>query len=536
MKQIFQRISYAVTLSSGWRRSAIAMLAGAVGALALAPVNFYPALVIPMTVAVWLIDGASQGGDASARSLSFPSKGAALDGWWMGFGYFIGGLWWLGSAFFIEADKFGVLAPFAVIGLPAVLAAFFSAGFFLASRLWSQGPQRIAALAAGLGAAEWLRSVAFTGFPWNNLGLAITADPYLSQSASIVGLHGLTLLSIFAFAAPAILADATLRAKYRALFLPIAALAGMYGFGAFRLAGAQTSFEPDVRFRIVQANVAQGAKFRPEAMVPILQKHIAMSSVGNGDVGSSFEQVSHFVWPESPFPVPLLSHPSHLSLLGSFLPPSSVLLTGAIRMESSERGRPSFYNSIHVISSSGDVIGNYDKRDLVPFGEYLPLGAFLEKIGLRQFVHVPGGFTAAQDRSLLRVAGLPPVAALICYEAIFPSATRNESGQRPGLILNVTNDAWFGLTPGPYQHFSQAKVRAIEEGLPLIRAANSGISAIVDPYGRVVRSLALGVEGVLDGPLPTALPQTIFARYPNSGSGLLLFLMFGLAVFAKWRP
>ena len=210
------------------------------------------------------------------------------------------------------------------------------------------------------------------------------------------------------------------------------------------------------------------------------------------------------VWPESAFPFILTRDPQALSDIGALLPPRTVLVTGAAREEDrpATQGRPAsadYFNSILVIGSGGSVLDSYDKVHLVPFGEYLPFEAILRRVGLRHFVAIPGGFEAGSRRRLLAIPGLPGASPLICYEAIFPDAVlpdRRGTGVRPHFLLNVTNDGWFGLTAGPHQHFAQARLRSIEEGLPMIRAAATGISAIVDPYGRVNAALPLGDEGV----------------------------------------
>jgi apolipoprotein N-acyltransferase len=213
----------------------------------------------------------------------------------------------------------------------------------------------------------------------------------------------------------------------------------------------------------------------------------------------------------------------------------TILVTGAARAEaSSKRGYAGefgleYFNSIQVLGSGGAIIDNYDKVHLVPFGEYLPLSAFLETLGLRQFVHIPGGFTSGSIRKALHVPGLPLVAPLICYEAIFTGQVRPRSITSEddiGAIVNVTNDGWFGSTFGPYQHFAQARLRAIEEGLPLVRAANTGISAVVDPYGRIWSELPVGIEGVVDAYLPQKITPPFFSRHPLFGALLLSSLMF----------
>jgi apolipoprotein N-acyltransferase len=237
--------------------------------------------------------------------------------------------------------------------------------------------------------------------------------------------------------------------------------------------------------------------------------------------------ITHLVWPESSFPFLLAREPAALAQISGLLDRKAVLITGAVRASErlpGETGRR-FYNAIQVVAADGTVVDSADKTHLVPFGEYLPMSDLLTTLGLRQFVQAPGGFDAGTHRKLLSVPGLPPAAALVCYEAIFPGDVLPE-GARPGLMINVTNDAWFGVTPGPHQHFAQARLRTIEEGLPLVRGANTGISAVVDPFGRVIAALPLGVEGVLDSALPEALPATIFAI-----NGTLWWL-FVLIVFA----
>ena len=183
-----------------------------------------------------------------------------------------------------------------------------------------------------------------------------------------------------------------------------------------------------------------------------------------------------------------------------------------------------YFNSVQVVASGGAILDTYDKVHLVPLGEYVPLRSLFERLGLQSMVHIPGGFDAGPGRRLLSVPGLPAVAPLVCYEAIFPGEVTPTDGSRPGLMLNLTNDGWFGKTTGPYQHFAQARLRAVEEGLPLVRAANTGISAIVDPYGRILQELPLGREDVLDGQLPEAIAPTLFARAPIL-SALLVWLV-----------
>ncbi len=520
----FRLLTHALILSSGWRRKVAALLCGAIGALAMPPFDFFPALIVPMSAAVWLIDGSPSGkGTARVTAIAGGALQAARDGWWLGFGFFLAGLWWLGAAFLVEAEQFAWAMPLGVLGLPAGLAIFTAIGFAVARLMWSIGAARVLALAAGLGLSEWLRSVIFTGFPWNNLGMTLGGNLVLGQLASVVGLHGLTVIAVALAASPATMTDGERGARsMRPTLASIFVLIGIALFGAIRLGVGNVAFEPNVRLRLMQPNLQQDAKFRTEAMPEILSHYLSLSDRATSPAASGINDVTHLIWPESPFPVVLSDQVDALQRISTFLPRGTTLITGAIRRESSSpagrSSRPSvrYFNSMQVIEPGGSITASYDKAHLVPFGEYLPLGRALEALGLKQFVHIPGGFEAGGARTALRVPGLPGVSPLICYEVIFPSEVTAEArlGERPGLLLNITNDGWFGNTPGPFQHFAQARLRTIEEGLPLVRAANTGISAIVDSYGRIVGSLPLGQEGVLDGPLPTRIEPPLFSRFP----------------------
>ncbi len=410
--------------------------------------------------------------------------------------------------------------------MPVMLAVFPAIGFALARLLWSARSGRIFALTAGLGLSEWMRGHLFTGFPWNNYGMAFGDSLVMSQAASVIGNSGLTLLAIAIFAAPATLADAprsggmfpAVKVAAPTVFA-VAAFSALAIFGFARLSTGPTKTVAGVRLRIVQPNVAQDANFSYANKDKILADYLELSDRATAPEHSGIADVTHLIWPESAFPFILTREPDALEAIGKALPPGALLITGAARVGTAQAGahpEPAYFNAVEVIGSGGTVLESYDKVHLVPFGEYLPFDAVLRGIGLTHFVHIPGGFTAGTRHRILDIPGLPPVVPLICYEAIFsgevlpdgPGAERD----RAGAILNVTNDGWFGRTSGPYQHFAQARLRATEYGLPLIRAANTGISAIVDPYGRIVASLPLGARNVLDSPLPERLKPTIYSR------------------------
>ncbi len=523
----------------GWRRRLIAFATGAAGALAMAPVDFFPALAISMTVAVWLIDGSAKTGKKPAlaaaqgwRARSAPARRAFAIGWWWGFGYFVAGLWWLGAAFLVDAEEFAWAMPLGVLGLPAAMALYPALGFLLARLVWTPGPSRIFAFAAALTFSEWLRGNLFTGFPWNAFGMALGGNLVAAQLASVVGLYGLTLVSILIFSAPATLAGNAPGAKpWTHALIPsgaaLATLAGIFAVGAWRLAQDAGASVPGVTLKIMQPNLAQRDKFRPEYKDEILDHYLELSRLG--DDADSLE-ITAIVWPESAFPFILSRDAKAMAKIGAALPLGSILITGAARAEedlskfdptalglpSSRIAHPVFFNAVQVIGSSGVILDSYDKVHLVPFGEYLPFEWLLTRVGLRHFVHVPGGFEPGRLRRTLTAPGLPPIAPLVCYEAIFPGEVlpQEPGAPRPRLLLNVTDDGWFGETAGPHQHFAQARLRAIEEGLPLVRAANTGVSAIVDPYGRIRKELPLGTEGLLKGALPQAIAAPLFARHP----------------------
>ncbi|WP_063776690.1 apolipoprotein N-acyltransferase [Microvirga massiliensis] len=526
-------IASSVAQVRGWRRVLLLAGSGAAGALAMPPFGFLPALFLSLTVPVWVLDGIDHEGDPR-RTL----RDAVLAGWWWGFGYFVAGLWWLGAAFLVEADQFAWALPFGVLGLPAILAFYPAAGFAAARAIWSPGPLRILAFAAALAASEWLRGHLFTGFPWNTLGMALGQQLWLMQSASLIGLYGLTVLAIMIGAAPAALG--TNAARNARFALPAASalvLLAMTGFGALHVPREPAPLVDGVRLRIMQPNLPQDAKFSA-ANGPAIMRHYLGVSDRPGPDGRGVAGATHLIWPESAFPFLLHREPVALAQIAGLLPAGTTLVTGAARMSAPIPGEVvgRFYNSVQVVAPDGTITASYDKTHLVPFGEYVPgfLDSTLRSLGLRQFVHIPGGFTPAEIRRPLEVPGLPPLAATICYEAIFPGAVLPD-GPRPELILNVTNDAWFGNTPGPYQHFAQARLRAVEEGLSLVRAANTGISAVVDGHGRILGALPLGTEGVLDAALPQALPPTLFRKTGALGFLLLLGLCAGLGLFGRIR-
>ncbi len=520
----FRRLAYSVVLAWGARRAALALGAGALSVLALPPVNAWPVLFLTFPVLVWLLDGAGAGIPGMRR--------AAAAGWWFGFGYFLAGLYWTGFALLVDAKTFGWLLPFAVVGLPAALALYPAFGLALARALWTRGPLRLVAIAVGLTASEWIRGHALSGFPWNAFGYALAGSLTLAQSAALVGLWGLTFLAVLMFASPAVLTDdpADHTRIWLAPVLALSALAALASYGAIRLARAPQNFVSGVQLRIMQPNLPQDDKFNYSAKQQVMSRYLALSEHGE-DGSASLRDVTHLIWPESAFPFLLTREPEALAQIAALLANRTVLITGAARLaEPAHEDALHAFNSIYVIDTDGSVLAVYDKVHLVPFGEYLPFQDFLESLGLMQLTKVQGGFLAGDRRRALALKGAPSFLPLICYEIIFPDEAVPK-GERPDWLLNVTNDAWFGNSSGPYQHFQQARLRAIEQGLPLVRAANTGISAVVDPFGRIVKALPLGAEGVIDSGLPQRLEPTPYLR----GGDVAVKILFGLAVLVLVR-
>jgi apolipoprotein N-acyltransferase len=513
-------IGLAIILSWGWKRAIIALVAGALSTFAMAPFNAWPVLFLTFPVMIWLIDGAGAG-----KWRGLPA--AAWSGWWFGLGYFVVGLYWIGDAFLVDAATFAWLMPFAIFGLPAYLALFTAFGFALARLLWTRDATRILALAVSLTISEWLRSQVLTGFPWNTLGYALTEPLALAQTASLIGIWGLTFLSVAIFASPAALIDSTSRGR-KPWIAPIAALSVLIAMGAFgvvRLSREPTRMLPKVKLRIMQPNLQQDARFNYSAKAAVMQKYLALSDRSSGPQSTGVRDATVLIWPESAFPFFLTREPDAMAQIADLLPKGTVLITGSVRAPDQPPGTriTRAYNSIYVIDHDGSVLSVYDKLHLVPFGEYLPFQDWMEALGFQQLTKVQGGFIPGTVRRTMEIPNAPRVLPLICYEAIFPDTVASH-GDRPGWIVNVTNDGWFGISTGPYQHLQQARVRAIEQGLPLVRAANTGISAVIDPLGRVVARLGLGLEGVLDSTLPAANPPTVYARVGDIPAAIIVAL------------
>lgn len=533
---------------TGWRRRGLAFAAGGASVLAMAPFHFFPVLWLTLPVLAFLIEAEPEE-IASATPLTrwqrtkahrcFAAAGA---GWWFGFGYFFAGLVWVAEAFLVEARQFAVLIPLVISGLPALLATFWAAATAAARWPRLSGTTRVLALALTLGLAEYARGHVLTGLPWNVLGYALTQPLPLMQSAAYIGVYGLTLVAVLVFTLPMVL-WAQARSgppgrSYRLTALAVGALPllAMFLLGSWRLASPPPPPAVAAKIRIVQPSVLQHEKWRPEHQERIFNDHLELSQTNPSGERDGMAGISHVVWPEAAMPFLPLEYPAALQAIGRILPPGAQVIAGALRADYAGEGaslrRVAIFNSLMVFGNEGQVVTQYDKIHLVPGGEYLPLQGLLEAIGLQQLTRMRGGFNSGpRPRPVLAIPGLPPATPLICYEAIFPAAVV-QGAARPGVIVNVTNDGWFGNSTGPRQHYHQARVRAVEEGVPLLRAANNGISGAFDAQGRVLGSLGMNVRGTLDVQLPGALPPPPYARLRDLPffAGLCLLL-----AMVAWR-
>ncbi len=519
-----QRLTGRIILLWGWRRSLVAFLAGALAVLAQAPYDFFAVCFVSFPLLVWLLDGAT--GEASDGLLRRLRPAFAI-GWWFGFGYFLAGLWWIGSALLVEADSFAWALPFAVIGIPFALAFFYGFATVVARLLWSNDIGRIAALAFGFGLAEWLRGFLFTGFPWNAVGYAAMPVPLLMQSVSVTGMIGMNALAVFVFAMPALLAAR--RHVRLGAALVVALVLAHAGFGYVRLNAPVEPATRAIDVRIVQPAVDLSEKWDASVRDRIFATMMGLSAKAP-DPGHDKPQL--ILWPETSVPFLFTERPDALTALGDMLGPGQMLVAGVVREEggSGTNADSRYYNSVVAIDDKGEITDAVDKVHLVPFGEYVPFADLLGRFGLEQLVAGPMTFAAGNERHPITLPGGIRALPFICYEVIFPDLVAVDAASSQ-LIVNVTNDAWFGDTPGPYQHFRQAQIRAVENGLPLLRAANNGISAVVDPRGHVVDALAVNARGAIDVRVPIA-GQAFVSAGQRRINGMLIMFLFALIAFA----
>jgi apolipoprotein N-acyltransferase len=510
-----------------WRVHVVAAAAGAVGAMAYAPFYIAPALSLALVVLVWLVDGAVR-----RRQ---PVRTAFARGWSFAFGHFLCGTYWIGAAF-TQVDGAMALMPLGVLSLPALLALFWGGACAAATLLWTDDARRIPAIALCLGLAELLRGHLFGGFPWNLAGYTWEAGSAMSQAAAYVGIYGLTAFTLLVAAAPATFTDVHRSWAARAGPAMVAALAlGLvWGAGLHRLdrAGPVTPQGPGPVVRVVDPGYTQREKWREGNEWPVFTRYLELT----GKPGETASEI--VVWPEGAVPARypvmpvLMENREMIDAIGATLG-DRVLIMGATRIERDEAGAPGkFYNTGFVIDGvdgNATIMQWHDKYRLTPFGEFIPLFNLVSWLNIPTLQQIGNGFAPGESPTRLVVPGAEDVLILICYESIFPGLTPR-GAQRPGWIANISIDAWYGEGTGPFQNDNQSRYRAIEEGLPMARAASGGVSAIVDAYGRKV--VSVGREGgAVEAALPATLPETVNARFGALLTAVLLVLI-GLLRFA----
>ncbi len=503
-------VRYAAQLArlNGWRGNLAAALMGVVATISFPPAHVWPVLYLVFPSFLWLLAGAER------------ARAAFALGWWFGLGLFGASLYWIGNALLISTDGYGWLLPLAVLGLPAMLAVY-SGLAGIAAWCGRSHLQRGLLFAVAWVFAEWLRGHLLTGFPWNLIGYGWAKPDELIQIAAVVGIYGVSLLVVVSTVLPVVLADRSSHRALAALVVGLALPALLWIGGTVRLQMAPElgqAMAEGVGLRIVQPSIPQREKWPPSLRQRNMARFLEMSREDRPP------WITHLIWPETAATLFVEEDASMRRAMAAVIPDGGLLLTGAPRRQTTP---PTLWNSLLVVDKSGAVIEAYDKAHLVPFGEYVPLRKILalDKVVQGQIDYSPG-----EGARTLRLQGLPPVSPLICYEVIFPSRVIDPADP-PAWLLNVTNDAWYGETAGPHQHLAIARVRAVEEGRPLVRATNTGISAVIDAYGRTLHSLGLNDEGVIDSRLPAATKNaTIFSRSRD----LSLFVMLAGVLFSAF--
>ncbi len=477
-----------------------AALTGAVAAAGLAPLGWWWVALPAFAWLVWQI----------ARVPGVAGRMA----WAGGFGYFLACLNWIVEPFLIDAARDAWMAPFALLGLPAGLALFWAAAGWVVGR-WRLGGFGLALVLTG---AELARGYVLTGFPWATPG-QVWIDHAPAQAAALVGQYGLTLATLLMAAGLAALRPVPVA-------MAVALLAAGFGYGQWRMSLPEPpafAAPKGVTVRLVQPAAAQGLKWDAGEAQTFFQRQLDFTAAG--------PVVDLTIWPETAIPYTLEDYPDLAPMIAGAARGGAVAL-GIQRLEEGEGGVWRFFNSLVVLGPGGARLASYDKHHLVPFGEYVPLGdGLMDLTGIGAFAAQAGNSYKAGDAPavIAPLPGLGRILPLICYEAVFPQDLR-APGERADWLLQVTNDAWFGTLTGPFQHVAQARLRAVEQGLPLVRVANTGVSAVYDARGRVTAELPFGAAGWMDAALPGALPLTVYARFGEGPVlGLLLVMLAGLA-------
>ncbi len=510
-----------------WQHMLVCLLIGIVGIFGHAPYFFWPVAIFMFALLIRLI-------------VIAPTPGRAF--WtaqWFGTGYFAGQVYWVAAAFSARGEEFVYIMPFLLGGLALILPSFWSLGSLFYKKYLSQSHLPYLMVAVVLFFGEWMRGHLFGGFPWDLPGYIFEAGSAMSQSASVLGIYG---LSYGVLIAAALLAWACWENAARIGIIMSVLLAANFGFGVLRLQTAEVQFVDNVNLRIVAVPFSQKEKLGVYGVAPrIVQEHINLTA------SPGLENATHIIWPEGAL------YPSFedcgdvrrmtqlRSIMGAMFrstgskPPVWLVNSNRVIGPESCGDAEDVYNSTAVMSFDRDGVGEVlsvsDKKRLVPFGEIIPGGEFIEKLGARIVASNVSSFTPAKIKTISDIPGLPRGSIQICYEAIFSGLTPRPQDGKVEWILNQSNDAWFGPDIGPQQHANIARYRAIEERVPVIRSAANGYSGVIDPYGRFIEFAAPGEKRAIDSRLPRAIGKSFPFKWINRALFLLTLMILIIPPF-----
>ena len=492
------------------------MCAGAVGSLVFPPfVNSlagYAALTLFLFYLFY--------GERSKKELFFLAYA-------FGFGFYAVGFSWINNALLIDDNRFAAFVPVVFFATGGFFGLFWAIPAALSGKI-KERYGRMLAFCAAFVFFEWVRSFIFTGFPWNLLGTALSFDVRFIQGAAYVGTYGLSLMLMMFLCGAALLGMSVkerrfLRGSLFFLFIPLIFVLGT-GYGASELEKGES-----MKVRLVQPSIPQTLKWHKAVAYKNFREYIDLSKGENEESGLNLDDVDLVFWGETACPYFLDYDREHLQELTEAVPQNGFLVTGLLRV-GMENGKTTPYNSMFVINGKGEIKDYYDKAHLVPFGEYLPFRAYLPDF-MKPIAGVIGDLGRGEKYKLIKVDGLPVMGGAICYESIFPSEVLNKS-EKPEILAVLANDGWYGVSAGPYQHLAAAVMRAVEEGITVIRSANTGISAVIAPNGEVLGRIELNERGAKDVKIDFKLSKnTIYGQWGNFVlMGLLALVLLGVVV------
>lgn len=492
----------------------ISSAAGALASLAFAPLHIFILAPIALSVFYFLLDAATKKKEIFWLGFAF------------GFGHFLVGTYWIAISLLVDASSFAWLIPFALTLIPSALALYLAAfallyKFCVGKFKFSFSYQKILTFALLWVFFEILRSELFSGFPWNLLGYIWMFDEHFAQSSSIFGVYGLSFFAVLICLLPVLFFEKKINKIFATILVTLFALNAIYGY--LRVDNSKIITSNKTKLRLVQANIKQEMKWDSQEKYKNLLKHIDLTN------SKSLEGISAVIWSETSVPYVIEEGSELLLKLRQATPPNGVLITGALRLGYFDQNKTQInnaWNSVFTLDQKG-IVSTYDKHHLVPFGEYIPLQKYLPFV--EKITEGALGFSQGEGAQTIAAAGFL-FSPLICYEVIFSDEILNKKS-RPDLFINLTNDAWFGKSSGPYQHLDMAKMRAIEYAIPMARVANSGITAFIDPFGRVTNKINLNQLGMVDVDLVASLAPTIYEKYKHLP---LLLLFFTTLFFLKF--